>query len=290
VLVTGASGNLGWALSERLASTSEVIASYNAHASVPEGSQGVRLDLSDKGSIRDLLHQYRPEVIFHAAAMTGPDECERDPRKTTGVNLEATAEIAEMAKSLGARLVFVSTDLVFDGKAGNYSEEDVPKPLSVYGTTKLKAEQAVLGTCPDGAVIRTSLLYGRGTETSGNFLSSLYCNLAAGNQMRLFSDQKRNPMLAEDLARALVAAAESDLRGLYHVAGGEVVTRLEFGRKVCRAFGFDEALLVPIRMEDFEYLARRPLDSTLNTAKFHSATGLEPTPIAEALAGLAGSM
>jgi dTDP-4-dehydrorhamnose reductase len=288
VLVTGASGSLGWALSGMLIPACEVVATYDSHPSVPEGTEALRLDLSDRDSLGDLCRQNKPDIIFHCAAMTSPDECEQDSRRAVRVNSEATLEIARIAKDMGSRLVFTSTDLVFDGTSGDYREEDAAKPLSVYGTSKLRAEEAVLKTDPGSLVVRSSLMYGMGSEASGTFLTGLMDTLGEGRRIRLFTDQRRNPILTDDFARALMMAVEDDLSGLYHAAGPESLSRFEFGRQVCRAFGYDEALLDPISMEDFDYVAARPLDSTLNTEKFTSATGFKPAGIAEALAALAG--
>jgi dTDP-4-dehydrorhamnose reductase len=288
VLVTGASGCLGWALSRALLPACEVVATYFSHPPVPEGTEVLRLDLSDKDALGDLCRQNKPDAIFHCAAITDPDACEQDSRRANRVNLEATQEIARIAKDMGSRLVFTSTDLVFDGSQGNYRETDAARPLSVYGTGKLRAEEAVLDAGPGNLVVRSSLIYGMGSPSSGTFLTGLIKALAEGRRMRLFTDQLRNPILVDDYVRALIIAVESDLGGLFHIAGEEVLSRLEFGRLACRAFGYDEALLVPIRVEDFDYVAARPLDSSLNTEKFASATGFRPAGVAEALRGLAG--
>ncbi len=290
VLVTGASGSLGWALSRKLLRSCEVVATYNSHPSVPAGTEALRLDLSDRDALGDLCRQNKPDVIFHCAAMTNPDECEQDSRRALRVNFEATLEIARIARDMGSRLVFTSTDLVFDGSKGDYREDDAARPLSIYGMSKLRAEEAVLDLGAGSIVVRSSLMYGMGSETNGTFLTRVTDVLAGGRQMKLFTDQRRNPILVDDFAGALMAAVEEDLGGLYHVAGREALTRFEFGRQVCRAFGYDETLLVPISMEGFNYVAARPLDSTLNTEKFTSATGFQPTGIAEALAGLAAGM
>jgi dTDP-4-dehydrorhamnose reductase len=288
VLVTGASGSLGWALSGMLLPGCEVVATYSSHPSVPDGTEALRLDLSDRDALGDLCRQNKPDIIFHCAAMANPDECEQDSRRAIRVNFEATVEIARIARDMGSRLVFTSTDLVFDGSRGDYREEDTARPLSIYGTSKLRAEEAVLGTDPGSLVVRSSLMYGMGSEASGTFLSGLMDALGEGRRMRLFTDQRRNPILTDDFARALMLAVEGDLSGLYHAAGPESLSRFEFGLQVCRAFGFDEALLDPISMEDFDFVAPRPLDSTLNTERFTSATGFRPAGIAEALAALAG--
>jgi dTDP-4-dehydrorhamnose reductase len=289
-LVTGASGSLGWVLGRMLAGRITVISAYHTHASYPERTRGVRLNLSDTCALRGLLDTYRPRTIFHLAAITHPDRCERDPDTARRVNLEAARDLALWAGVSGAKLVFASTDLVFDGTKGNYSEEDPAVPLSVYGRTKLQAEEAVLEECPRAVVIRGSLFYGMSGPAGRTFLHGVLEALSRGASIRLFTDQRRNPVLLEDLAGAMIKAADLDLAGIYHVAGGEVVTRYEFGKMVCAAFGFDEDLLVPISMADFEYCAARPLDSTLNIGKFATATGFEPTPIGRALADLRARM
>jgi dTDP-4-dehydrorhamnose reductase len=107
--------------------------------------------------------------------------------------------------------------------------------------------------------------------------------LSSGAGIRLFTDQRRNPVLLDDLAGAMVRVADLGLTGLYHVAGGEVMTRYEFGKAICGVFGFDQSLIIPIRMADFEYDAPRPMDSTLNITKIRQAIGFEPTPVIAAL-------
>jgi dTDP-4-dehydrorhamnose reductase len=246
--------------------------------------------LGDIEDLRDLLRTYRPRTIFHLAAVTSPDQCERDRATARRVNLDATREIALWAAASGAKLVFASTDLVFDGRKGDYREEDPANPLGVYGKTKLAAEQAVLEKCPGAVVIRGSLFYGISGPAGRTFLSRVLEALSSGMGIRLFTDQKRNPVLLEDLAGAMIKAVDLDLNGLYHVAGGEVVTRFEFGKIVCEAFGFSESLLTPIRMAEFEYEAPRPPDSSLNITKFAAATGFEPTPMMRAMEDLKARM
>jgi dTDP-4-dehydrorhamnose reductase len=267
-----------------------VIGTYHTNATYPEGVTGIALDLGDSDALGCLLEKYRPGTLFHLAACTHPDMCERRPDIAWRVNFEGTRELARWAAASGAKLVFASTDMVFDGKQGDYSEADHAVPLNVYGKTKLEAEQAVLAESPGAAVIRGSLFYGTGGPTGHTFLSSVLEALSGGAGIRLFIDQKRNPVLLEDLAGAMIEAADLDLAGLYHVAGAEVVTRFQFGEMVCKAFGFDQGLLVPIHMADFEYDAPRPLDSSLNIEKFVSETGFEPTPIARALASIRARM
>jgi dTDP-4-dehydrorhamnose reductase len=253
------------------------------------------MDLGDPIGIARALEAEPPQVVVHAAAMTDPDGCERDPATALAVNQRGSAVVAEVACRLGSRSVYVSTDLVFDGKRGDYGEGDEACPVSLYGRTKMEAELAFLGLTVCGgvarpAVIRSSLIYGWGSPESGTFFSGLHASLKRGASMRLFTDQMRNPILEDDLAEAVVLAIEHDLEGIYHAGGPEALSRLEFGRVVCEVFGFDLRLLQPISMGDFEYIAARPLDSTLNISKLADASGFRPRPIREGLVYLAASL
>jgi dTDP-4-dehydrorhamnose reductase len=264
------------------------VAAFCSNQCVPEGARGLKIDLRDMASTLGRLEQCTPDIIVHLAAVTDPDRCETSPGLALRVNLDASAEIAGFAAKHGCMMAFASTDLVFDGARGGYSEEDEARPLSVYGVTKLRAEQAVLEACPDAFVFRTSLIYGKGSPASGTFLSGMLRRLERGQRMPLFIDQRRNPILADDLASAIVTAIEQDLGGRYHVGGPDIVTRYDLGRLVCQAFGYAEDLLMPVMMQDFGHVARRPLDSTLDSTRFLTATGFRPQSLCDGLSRLAG--
>jgi len=290
VLVTGASGALGWSLVRYLAPKCRVTGTYLLHESVPEGAVAMRMDLADPRSIDSVLASCRPAVIVHAAAMADPDRCEREPDRARAVNVTGSRRIARHASGNGAALILISTDLVFDGKGGDYEEEDEACPLSIYGATKLAAERDVLAENGEAAVIRSSLIYGWGSPASGTFFTGFHSSMSSGERMRLFTDQIRNPVLIDDLVRAISLAVELDLRGLYHVGGDEALSRFEFGEAVCDVFGFERQLLEPICMEDFEYLAARPLNCTLNTGRFRAATGFNPRCLRDGLLRLRKAM
>jgi dTDP-4-dehydrorhamnose reductase len=286
VLITGGSGTLGWTLSKMLAGYCRVVATFCTNPCTPQGTQAARVELGDRASIEDLLTGHGPEVIVHLAAVTDPDRCESDPGTATRVNLDATTEIATLAARSGCRMLFASTDLVFDGLKGNYTEQDEARPLSIYGTTKLRAEEAVLEACPDAFVFRSSLIYGFGSPVSRPFFTGVLERLRQGRRMQLFTDQRRNPILVDDLASAIKVGIERDLTGLYHIGGPEVVTRYEFGKLVCDTFGYPEDLLVPTKMGDFTYTAKRPIDCTLDSTRFAGATGFKQMSLSEGLVRL----
>ena len=283
VLITGASGSLGWTLSKKLADTCRVMGTYCRNACVPEGSEGVKVDLCDERPMTAVFESFKPDLTVHLAAITDPDRCERNPQLAFKVNYEATMDIARRSKKVGARLVFVSTDLVFDGSKGNYREDETPRPLSIYGMSKLRAEEAALAEGGNVVVLRSSLMYGLGSPARPTFLARVVEALSHGQEMRLFTDQKRNPILVDDVARALIIAVERDVRGLYHIGGSQVLSRYEFGQEVCKVYGYEERLLVPMKMQEFPYDARRPLDPTLNIQRFTNMTGFMPSLVPNGL-------
>ena len=283
VLITGASCALGWTIARRLADRCQVTGTYLTHPCHPEGTVGARLDLADGASIEQVFRSSCPDVVIHAAATSDPDACERDPALALRINFEATAELAALARDGGSRLIFVSTDLVFDGAKGDYSEEDPAHPLSTYSASKLRAEAATLAADAGNLVLRSALIYGSGSPASGTFLARMLEALAEGRTVRLFTDQRRSPVLADDLAEGATLAIEKDLAGLYHLGGAEALSRHEFGQQVCRVFGYRGDLLVPVKMADFAAPARRPLDATLDSSKFRGRAGFSPCGVREGL-------
>ena len=283
LLLTGATGFLG----ARLAPVLEASWRVARASRTAEGPGAVRLDLSEPDSIRRAFDLVRPDAVVHAGAEALPDPCERDPERARRVNAEATRVLAELCAASGARLVHFSTDLVFDGEKGWYGEDDATGPISVYGRTKLAAEEAVLSKAPGAVVLRVSNVYGRPLGTRSCFVDELRAALAAGRPIGAFVDQWRSPTdgdsLPEVVSRLL---ADPDLEGVYHWAGAERATRFETAIALCRVFGFDERLVHPTRAADKAFAAPRPRDTSLDSSRLSAAVGLAPTPMAAGFAAL----
>jgi len=288
VLITGASGFIGRALARAFAASHEVTAAVHERSFTAAGLATARLDLTDPASVRATVAAARPDLVIHSAAMADPDVCERDPERARRVNVEGTAALARAAAEAGARLFHISTDLVFDGAAPPYREEDAPKPLSLYGRTKAEAEAAALGH-PSALVLRVALVYGANPGGRPTFTDFLHGALSAGKRPRLFADQFRTPTFVEDVGDALLRLALTPpegptRRGVLHLCGPERLSRLGFARLFCAAFGFDEALLEPISMSDLPSAAPRPADCSLDGARLRGLLGWKPRPAAEAFA------
>lgn len=283
VLITGVSGNLGWTLAKTLAPVFEVVGTFFVNQVLIDRVDCIGFDLRRVGSISDFVSKLSPNIIVHLAAITDPDDCERNPQLAYLVNRDASCEIAKASARIGARLIFASTDLVFDGSKGDYTEQDAPNPLSVYARSKVEAEEAVLSICKHALVFRSSLIYGLGNPIKKTFFKVMLENLSQSKPVRVFTDQWRNPILVDDLARAILAAIKQEISGLYHIGGRERVSRFEFAAAVCEQLGYQKSLLIPISMDDSNLLAPRPRNSTLDCSLFMKTTGFTPRSLEEGL-------
>jgi dTDP-4-dehydrorhamnose reductase len=226
ILVTGGrSGYLGRHVVREAPAGHEVVEVGSADA-----------DLRDATAVTVLLERHRPDVVVHTAYVQSDRE----------VTAAGAAHVAHAAAALGARVVLVSSDVVFAGSPLPYDESAAPDPVSAYGEAKVEAERAVLNTCPDAVVARTSLILGDGESQH----EQMFRALARGGDGVLFTDERRCPVHVVDLARALVELALTDLRGVLHLGGADAMSRLELGRLVARRDGLDPDALRPGRRAD----------------------------------------
>lgn len=284
LLVAGASGFVGGRVLEALAPGMD--ASGTCRSRPRPGLDA--LDLADRDAVRRLLDARRPDLVINCAALAEPDACEKDPAAARRANTDGPRALAEACAERGARLLHLSTDLVFDGARGRYSEDDEARPLSVYGRTKLEGERAVLESCPSAAVVRVSLVYGFSLCGRPSFLEWLLGELNGGRRPRLFVDQWRTPTPMAQLPQVLLRLADSGAAGVFHWGGAERVSRLDFGRTVCAVFGLDASRLEPLEMKSFGYAATRPADCSLRSEKLAALLGLAPWTVEEGLAAERG--
>jgi dTDP-4-dehydrorhamnose reductase len=212
-------------------------------------------------------------VVVHTAAETNVDRCETERDLAQRINIGGTANVAAASARVRAKLVLISTDYVFDGRKGNYAETDEPNPISFYGLTKLEAERIVASTS-NSLIVRTSVLYGW-HPSKLNFATWILKGLRDRETLKVVNDHINSPTLADNLADAIRKAIERNSQGVLHVAGSERISRFDFARRIARRFDLDERLLVPVRMSDLNWIARRPRDSSLNIGKAEKELGIE---------------
>ena len=272
LLVTGASGLLGASLVSFARDLGlNVIALCHRHKITITNVSVYSVDLTDRMATREVITHLKPLNIVHCAAATNVDWCEDHPKETQEVNVQATSFVSEIAWELKSRLLYISTDSVFDGKRGNYSEAAQPAPLNVYARSKLRGEKEALRH-PTALVARVSI-YGWNVQKKQSLAEWVLGLLAAGKEVGGFTDVHFSPMLVNDLAEVLLSMLDRQLRGLYHVVGSERISKYEFARRVAMAFGFEPERVVPTRVVDASLRAARPLDVSLSTEKVRLALG-----------------
>ncbi len=275
LLVIGASGLLGSKLMVQAATKYAVSGSYNPEVDGKSSWRLEPLDIGSKEEVERLFDKARPDVAILCAAMTNVDACETKPLMANRVNATGPELVARSCKKLGVRLIHISTDYVFDGaKMRRYTEDDIPRPISVYGSSKLAGERAVLATLPNAVVARPAVLYGwNPLEDKDNFVTWVIKKMRKGEKTTLFEDQWISPTFADDLSKTLLELAERDLKGIWHVSGPDCLDRPTCGRMIAKAFGLDEGLVVPAPSASVSLPAKRPKYSCLDVTKVEKLLG-----------------
>jgi dTDP-4-dehydrorhamnose reductase len=291
VLITGASGLLGLSLALSLAERTpgtgavgsiEIFGVTHHHPLHNAPFQVLQADLLERDAPERLLDTVQPDWVIHCAALANLDDCEADPDLAHQLNAELPGRLATLVAKGGARakpirLVHISTDAVFDGVRGDYSEADAPNPLGVYGRTKLAGERAVIAADPQAIVARVTL-FGWSLMGGRSLAEFFFNNLSAGKRVMGFTDVYFCPLLANDLAGIFVRMLEGQLSGLYHVVSRQATSKYHFGVAVARRFGLDEGLITPTRVTDSGLQAPRSPNLTLRTEKLATAINQNSIP------------
>ena len=274
ILVTGANGLLGTKAIERLLQDpdAEPLAAY--HQSRTNEYLGTFpfwwLDTSSADDVARVLDEARPDAVIHAGAFTNVDGAERDRDAAWASNAEGTGTVARACTARGIRLVYVSTEYVFDGTAGPYRETDPVNPQGWYAKSKEAGEQAVIAAGGDWAIGRTTVVYGYAQHVRANFVLWLVGKLRAGERVNIVDDQIGSPTLAENLAEMVLALAQSRETGIFNTAGAAVLSRLEFSWQIAETFGLDASLMDPVTTAALKQAAPRPLKAGLLMDKFRA--------------------
>lgn len=258
ILVIGGEGQLG----RELAKYHGNILCTNHRIGSPEF-----LDIRDEEAVTEIVKRYSPDIIVNAAAATNVDKCEDEKEMAYTTNGLAVRNVINAARRKGSKLIHISTDYIFDGKKGNYSENDFPNPVNYYGLSKLVGD-VFAQSYEKSLIVRTSGVYGN----KRNFPYYVLNRLKTGGTMDII-DGIYSPIHASNLARAVISLSELDIKGIINVAG-DGISRIEFARNIARAFDLDESLLVEV--EKFKSMkAERPYDSSLNITKAAGLIGFD---------------
>jgi len=266
VLITGASGFLGRYLLQQAPANQRILALgfQQSLNNLPDNTSFLTYDLTS--GISQQLEDYSPDVIFHLAAMSSPEDCERYPEAARAITVDSTRMLVNFAVECKARLVFTSTDLVFRGEDAPYSETDLPTPINSYGALKLEAEELMLNRLPGKAVVaRCPLMFGRSAPGRENFTAGIIRRLKEDISVPLFADEYRTPAWGSDVADALWCLALGLESGIFHLGGKERLSRYEQGKLLCAELKANPALLQASVRADVNSLAKRPRDCSLSS-------------------------
>ena len=276
IFVTGASGLLGSSVVKKVSTENEVAGAYFSRAIAFDGVDCLQIDLTDEYQYGQ-IKEFDPDVLIHCAAMTDVDQCERRPKKAYTFNVKMTEQLVNFAETIGARFIHISTDAVFDGKQGHYSETDETNPVNVYGQTKLAAERIVHQAQTDSVVVRTSI-YGWNTTNGQSLAEWMLKKLRTGSELPAFDDSYFSPIYTSDLASCLLELAHGNFEGVIHVAGRERCSKLMFATTLSEVFGYSNEIITPTSLNKIDFDAPRGRDLSLSVAQArHHITCSMPT-------------
>ncbi len=270
ILVTGLNGIIGWNIFKTAAGLFPFTSGTyrEAHTGL-KGLNVRRLETDRQEDLENLFHEIKPEVLIHSWAMCDLDLCEEIPAMAERINVQGTRMILAAAAGMPSlkRFVYISTDHVFDGEAGGYTEEDIPVPKHVYGRTKLAAEKLVQDSGLPWQILRPGLVIGDSLQGRKGPRDFLLTRIRAGKPTHYFTDEWRTPIPAQEMAARVLAIACSGQSGVFHIAGGEVISRYVLAQRIALENGFSTENVFPrLRSED-RWAAIRPKDLSLKTLR-----------------------
>jgi dTDP-4-dehydrorhamnose reductase len=289
ILVTGSNGLLGQKLTERILKKCDfdLIATGKGANRYPitTGYTYAEMDVLDPLNVKSVIQQYLPDAIIHTAAMINVDTCEENKALALALNVEAVQTLISLCEQHNIQLIHLSTDFIFDGADGPYTEEALPNPLSYYGETKLKAEELLKNSNVHWAVLRTILVYGIVSDMSrSNIVLWAKNALEKGAPLQIVNDQWRMPTLAEDLAEICLLAVEKSARGIYNASGMDMMSISELVGKVADYWHLDKNLINEVSGATLKQKARRPARTGFDLSKSIQDLGYKPHSFQEGLA------
>lgn len=295
ILLTGANGLLGQKLVSLLVQQPnvELVATARGENRLPfsDGYTYRSMDITDRQQVLEVIGDVKPDVVIHGAAMTDVDKCEVQKDACWAQNVHAVEYIVEACQASNVFLLHVSTDFIFDGKAGPYDETAEANPISFYGWSKQAGELVVRHSNLRWAIARTVLVYGIAHDMSrSNIILWVKKSLEDGKTIKVVTDQWRSPTLAEDLAMGCYLIADQEAEGIFNISGKEVLTPYEMAIQTADYFGLDKSLITQADASTFTQVARRPPRTGFILEKAQTVLGYNPHSFAEGIAVLAGQL
>ncbi|MEA5593475.1 NAD(P)-dependent oxidoreductase [Rivularia sp. UHCC 0363] len=286
LLITGASGFLGWHLCQLANIEWEVYGTYFSHRLEIPGVKLVKIDLTNFAELKRVFQEIQPFSVIHTAAQSQPNYCQIHVEESRLINVTVSLNLAELCAENSIPYVFTSTDLVFDGLKGFYKETDSVNPVNIYGEHKVIAEIGILERYPQATICRMPLMFGNATPTASSFLQSFIKTLQEGKELKLFVDEFRTPVNGKTAAEGLLLALEQ-VSGIIHLGGTQRISRYDFGLLLAEIFEIPAAKIQVSRQQDVKMAAPRPSDVSLDSSKAFEL-GYAPLSLKEQLLQVKG--
>ncbi len=280
VLITGANGQLGNSVLQQLYGKYTILATDISHKNSFSDITYQPLDITDSKKVNSTLSNFNPDVIVNLAAFTDVDGCESNPEKAYLLN---TKSVEMLTKKFTGQFIQISTDYIFDGTNGPYSEDDIPNPKSVYGKTKLDSEKVLHNSKMAWCIIRTNVLFDYYHSTQASFIKWVVDSLNSKKSIKIVNDQWNNPTWTVKLAEFIDLVIKKNVKGIYNYGGADYLNRLEFAQLIADIFELDKSLISPISTDSLKQIAPRPLRGGLKIDKIKKEFGLEGIKLIDCL-------
>ncbi len=264
----------------------DLLATSVEEKSVVDSIEYVSSDIKNRDEIKKVILEYYPDFIIHTSAFTNVDLSEKLREDAWKINVKGVEYIAEAARAVDAHIIHISTDYIFDGKDGPYSENAKPNPVGYYGRTKFASENALRISGTFFTILRTNVLYGIAPNSRPDFVRWVINSLSKKENIRIVKDQINNPAFIDDLVQGINKIIEFRKTGTYNIGGKEFLSRYDFTLRIADFFNLDKKLITPITTEELKQPARRPLKSGLIILKAETELGYKPHTINESLAAM----
>ncbi len=286
ILIIGSNGMLGQRLINFFSVNSnvELLCVSKEEKSFIDNIEYRSLDITQKQKVMDIVLDFFPDYIINAAAYTSVDKAEEEREITWKINVNGVENIALYSWTIDAHLIHISTDYIFDGKNGPYSEDDKPSPINYYGRSKLASENSIRTSGVRFTIVRSNVLYGPVKFGRNDYVKWVVESLRSGKEIRIVKDQFNNPTFIDDICLAINKLIEFKKEGIFNIAGPEILSRLDFTYRIADYFSLDKKLVTPIVTEDLKQPAPRPLKSGLITLKAETQLGFRATSITDSFA------
>lgn len=283
IVYTGVTGLLGGYFLKKESSGFDIIGISNKNIR-QDGKNFFQLDITEKDKLKELIDQLSPDIIIHAASLGNVDYCEKHPEEAKIVNIEGTRNVIEAAQSINAKLIFLSSNAIFDGETPPYNEQVAPKPVDVYGHTKTEGERLIRNSTLEYVILRLITMYGWPQPNGrGNPVTWVIENLKKGQKVNIVNDIYNNHLYAAQAAEVLWEIIKEKKVGIYNIAGGDCINRYQLALKVAAVFDLDSSLIIPVSSDFFANIALRPKNTCFDTTKMQEELGIKPLSVDEGL-------